>query len=402
MATSFLSIEFLSFSFLSVFLISILGGSARQAVFLAANLAFVWLIVGFQGTLSTLAFCVLGYALIQAHLRSPGLKLFLTLPAFVALFAYMRNYEMLQWFLPDDALTNALRTIGLSFILFRIIHVLIDARSGTLRELDFFTYLNYCLSFTTFMMGPIQRYQDYYDQWNGHTRAIDPTFEAHLDAVLRILLGLVKAYVLAAWANTLALKADTNVLDLSAVGFVVRLYAFYFYLYLNFSGYCDIVIGIGSLFGVRPPENFDMPFIARTISDFWLRQHRSLTLWLTDYVFAPTYKAMLSGGPLSGSPMLAGSLALFLTMLVSGLWHGTSVGFLLFGLAHGLYLVIYHVWDHWLVRTWGRRRTAAFRRTWPARTMGIFLTFNAAAFAFLFFRLDTPHLYQFLNSLFRS
>ena len=402
MTTSFLSIEFFSFSIASVILLSLLGGSARQTVFLAVNLIFVWLIVGFQGALSTVAFCVLGYALIQAHLRWPHLRLYLTLSAFVALFAYMRNYEMLQWFLPDDVLTNALRTIGLSFILFRIIHVLVDARSGTLRELDFFTYLNYCLSFTTFMMGPIQRYQDYYDQWHGRRQAIDPTFEAHLDAVLRILLGLVKAYVLAAWLNTLALKADTNVSDLNAVGFIVQLYAFYFYLYLNFSGYCDIVIGIGSLFGVRPPENFNMPFIAQNISDFWLRQHRSLTLWLTDYVFSPTYKAMLSGGPLSRSPVLAGSLALLLTMLVSGLWHGTSVGFLFFGLAHGLYLVTYHIWDHWLVRMWGRRHAAAFRTTRPARAAGIFLTFNAAAFAFLFFRLDTPHLYQLLNGLFRS
>jgi len=184
-APSFLSIEFFAFAVTSIFLISALGGSTRQAVFLAVNVAFVWLVVGFQGTLSTLAFCVLGYALIQAHLRWPNLRLYLTLPAGVALFAYMRNYEMLQWFLPDDVLTNALRTIGLSFILFRIIHVLIDARSGTLRELDFFTYLNYCLSFTTFMMGPIQRYQDYHDQWYGHARAIDPTFEAHVDAVLR-------------------------------------------------------------------------------------------------------------------------------------------------------------------------------------------------------------------------
>lgn len=402
MATSFLSTEFFKFFLLSVFLISVFGGLARQAVFLAVNLIFVWLVVGPEGTLSTLVFCALGYALIKAHVQWPNIKLYLTLPLFVALFVYMRNYEMLQWFLPDNVLTNTLKTIGLSFILFRIIHVLIDARSGTLRELEFFTYLNYCLSFTTFMMGPIQRYQDYYDQWYGHRQAIDPTFEAHLDAVLRILLGLVKAYVLAAWVNKLAMKADTSVLDLSVVGLIVRLYAFYFYLYLNFSGYCDIVIGIGSLFGVRPPENFNMPFIAQNIPDFWQRQHRSLTLWLTDYVFAPAYKAMLSGGTLSRSPLLAGSLALLLTMLVSGLWHGTSVGFLLFGLAHGLYLVTYHIWDHLLVRNWGRKRTASFRKTWPARAAGIFLTFNAAAFAFLFFRLDTPHLFQLLNGLFGS
>jgi D-alanyl-lipoteichoic acid acyltransferase DltB (MBOAT superfamily) len=363
---------------------------------------FVWLVLGTEGTLSTILFCLLGYALIKAHVQWPELKLYHTLPAFVALFAYMRNYELLQWVLSDDILTTSLRTIGLSFILFKIIHVIIDARSNTLRDLEFATYLNYCVNFTTFMMGPIQRYQDYYDQWHGHKQAIDPTFEAHLDAVLRILLGLVKAYVLASWASQLALRADTNVLDISLVALVVKLYAFYLYLYLNFSGYCDVVIGIGSLFGVRPPENFNMPFIAQNISDFWLRQHRSLTLWLTDYVFSPAYKKMLSGDALALYPLLAASLALLLTMLVSGLWHGTSIGFLLFGLAHGVYLVIYRAWDHVLVGRWGRKRTNAFRKTWPARAAGIFLTFNAAAFAFLFFRLDTPHVFQIFEGLFSS
>ncbi len=349
---------------------------------------------------TTPLFCLFGYALIKAHLRLPTLKPFHTLPILVVLFAYMRNYEMLQWVLPGNLLTNIFRTVGQSFILFKIIHVLIDARSRTLRDLEFFTYMNYCLSFTTFMMGPIQRYQDFYDQWYGHKQAIDLTFEAHLDAMLRILIGLVKAYVLAAWVNKLALQADTNVLELSFAGWIIKLYAFYFYLYLNFSGYCDVVIGIGSLFGVRPPENFNLPFIAQNIPDFWLRQHRSLTLWLTDYVFSPAYKAMLSGDALSGFPLLAGGLAFLITMLVSGLWHGTTIGFLLFGLAHGVYLVFYHVWDHHLTRYLGRKRVTQLRKTWPARGVGIFLTFNAAAFAFLFFRLDTPHLFQFLNDLF--
>ena len=382
-----------------ILLLTTLGGLVRQVVFLAANIAFVWFILGTEGTLSTLVFCLLGYALVEAHLRWPTLRPIHTLPFLIVLFAYMRNYEMLQWFLPDDLLTSIFKTVGLSFILFKMIHVLIDARGKMIRDLEFLTYMNYCLSFTTFTMGPIQRYQDFYDQWHGHKQAIALTFEAHLDAVLRILVGIVKAYVLAVWFNDRALQADTAVLDLSLAGWIVKLYAFYFYLYLNFSGYCDIVIGIGSLFGVRPPENFNKPFIAQNISDFWQRQHRSLTLWLTDYVFTPTYKAMLSGNMFAASPILAGSLAILLTMLVSGLWHGTTIGFLLFGLTHGLYLVIYNVWDHYLTRYLGRKRVKQLRKTWPARAAGIFLTFNAAAFAFLFFRLDTPSLFQFLNGM---
>lgn len=396
---SLLSIEFLSLSALSVIALALLAGPVRQLIFLALNLLFVWHLLGPAGTLSTIAFCLFGYLLTRIHLRWPSLKIWFTLPVFVALFIYMRNYELLRWLLPPDLLASALRTVGLSFLFFKIIHVLIDARSGTLRNLEFATYVNYCLAFTTFMMGPIQRYQDYDEQWRGAKLAIDPTFEAHLDAGLRILVGLTKAYVLAAWINALALQPGTDVLQLSVMGWVVKLYAFYFYLYLNFSGYCDVVIGVGSLFGVRPPENFNKPFIARNIADFWQRQHRSLTLWLTDYVFAPTYKSALSGGALASHPVLAANLVLMLTMIVSGLWHGTTIGFLFFGIAHGIYLMIYHSWDHLLIRHLGRKRVNQMRMNWLVRAAGVFLTFNAVAFAFLFFRLDTPRLQQLLEAL---
>jgi len=394
------SLKFLSFAALFVVLVTMLGGAARQVVFLTANAIFIWLLLGPLGTLSTIAFCVLGYALTIAHLKWPRLRIYHTLPVFIGLFIYMRNYEMLQWILPESLLTNMLSTVGLSFLFFKIIHVLIDARSNTLRQLEFITYVNYCLNFTTFMMGPIQRYQDYYDQWHRYKQAIDLTFEAHLDAVLRILAGLVKAYILAAWFYKLALHPDTDMLQLSPLQWVIQLYGFFFYLYLNFSGYCDIVIGIGSLLGVRPPENFNMPFLARNISDFWQRQHRSLTLWLTDYVFSPTYKQALTSNALSSHPVLAGNLALLLTMLVSGIWHGTSIGFLFFGMTHGIYLVIYHSWDHLLAARLGRKRVNRLRENWLARLVAIFITFNAAAFAFLFFQLDTPHLLGLLNGLF--
>ena len=154
--------------------------------------------------------------------------------------------------------------------------------------------------------------------------------------------------------------------------------------------------------GVRPPENFNKPFIAQNISDFWLRQHRSLTLWLTDYVFSPAYKQALSSKRLASHPVLSGNLALMLTMIVSGIWHGTSIGFLFFGITHGIYLAVYHTWDHLLARRLGRKRANQLRKHWLARIVGIIITFNATSFAFLFFQLDTPRLLQLFNGLLRS
>jgi D-alanyl-lipoteichoic acid acyltransferase DltB (MBOAT superfamily) len=311
----------------------------------------------------------------------------------------MRSYDFLKWMLPESLLTQVLSTIGLSFLFFKIVHIMIEARSGTLGQLHFLTYLGYCLNFVTFMMGPIQRYQDFYRQWHGIEQAIPSQFEAHLDALLRVLIGLVKAYVLADRLEVLALRPDTDVLGLPFLDLLVQVYAFYFFLYLNFSGYCDVVIGVGSLLGLKPPENFNLPFLSRNIADFWLRQHRTLTLWLTDYVFSPLYKWTLGRPRLASSPLLAANIALLITMLVSGLWHGTTVNFLFFGLTHGIFLIVYRIWDALLIRWFGRQAVKAWRQKWQVQFVGMILTFNAVAFAFIFFRLDTIQITQLLAHL---
>jgi alginate O-acetyltransferase complex protein AlgI len=298
-----MSFEFIATSLAAVLLLSTLRGSARSLSFLALNVTFLWFVVlGPTGTLSTLAYLLLGYGLVRAAQSKPKFGLQIAIPIYATIFIYMRRYEFLDFILPESLLTQVLATVGLSFLLFKVLHVLIEARSGTLGPIDFPTFVNYCLNFTTFMMGPIQRFQDYRAQWTGNKCAIPLTFEAHLDAVLRILFGMLKAYVLAVWFDERALQADSDIAAFNLAAWTMSAYFFWFYLYLNFSGYCDVVIGVGSLMGVRPPENFNKPFLATNVSDFWLRQHRSLTLWLTDYVFSPCYKKGLEGRFAGRSP----------------------------------------------------------------------------------------------------
>jgi alginate O-acetyltransferase complex protein AlgI len=397
---SLLSPAFLGLALAAVILLSVLRGTARQLAFLALNLVFVWgLLLGPVGALSTLLFALLGYALVQLAIHKRRAGLILGLVLYVAVFIYLRRYDFLEWVLPESLLPRALSTIGLSFLFFKIVHVMVDAYSKTLGRLDPLTYLNYCLNFATFIMGPIQRYQDYRSQWEGETRAIPLEFEAHLDAGLRILIGLVKAYILAPFFEVRALQPDANLLALSFIGLTVQVYAFWFFLYFNFSGYCDVVIGVGSLFGVRPPENFNLPFLARNISDFWLRQHRSLTLWLTDYVFSPLYKKLLMSRWTAGHKLLAVNLSLMTTMMVSGLWHGTTLSFFLFGLVHGLWFVIYRSWDSLLTNRLGKQRVRLLRHNWLVHAGGVFLTFNATAFTFIFFRVRSERVMQALKSL---
>lgn len=385
---SLLSAEFLLLALTAAALVTVLRGTVRQLAFLIANLIFVWgLLLGPIGTISTFVFALVGYLLIRLIQNSSTRAFVLGLGGFVLLFVYMRNYDFLGWMLPDQARTSLLATAGLSFLFFKVVHVMIEARSGTLGQLTFLNYLNYGFNFTAFMMGPIQRYQDFDAQWYGRTSKVPLTFEAHLDSVLRILIGLVKAYVLAEFFAPFALEPGTDVQTAHLLVLLVRIYGFYLYLYLNFAGYCDIVIGIGGLLGVQPPENFDHPYLARNISDFWQRFHRSLTQWLTDYVFSPSYKWALTQDRWHISPLMAMNGALLLTMLVSGLWHGTTLSFFLFGLCHGLYFVVFRTWEALMTKKLGKKKLQALRKRWWVWAISVFITFNAVAFSLVFFRL---------------
>ncbi len=385
-----MSPSFLGLAIASALCLAVLGGAARQLVFLAANVLFVGgMLLSPEGAVSTVLFIIFGYVLVQWILRGSRLSLPVGLTVYILFFVYLRNYDFLGWVLPANAIShNQFATVGLSFLFFKIVHVMIEASSGTLGPIDFLTYSNYSLNFTTFMMGPIQRYQDYAVQWSGREQAIAPTMTAHIDAVLRVLVGLVKAYVIADRLGAYALLDSADLLTVSRLTLMGRVYAFYFFLYFNFAGYCDVVIGLGSLMGIRPPENFDKPFLARNISDFWFRFHRSLTQWLTNYVFTPVYKKALTSSFFGARPLLAMNAALLLTMVVSGLWHGTTISFLLFGLVHGLLFVVFRTWESLAAKRFGKPWLRKWRQRRMVHLLSVVATLTAVALSLVFFRLD--------------
>ena len=132
------------------------------------------------------------------------------------------------------------------------------------------------------------------------------------------------------------------------------------------------MIGIGSLMGIRPPENFDFPFLARNVSEYWLRVHRSLTQWLTDYIFTPSYKFALEARVLARHGFVALAASLMVTMVVAGLWHGTTANFLVFGLIHGAALVVMRGYE-WTMTGWlGRARFRGLRES-PVMTVAAVL-----------------------------
>jgi D-alanyl-lipoteichoic acid acyltransferase DltB (MBOAT superfamily) len=365
-------------------------GALRLSGFLVASGYFAYTYLGVSGMASTVAFCLAGFACAVFVRRYPK-RLWLAISGLTLVFIYARNYSFLGLVLPEGLRTTILVTAGLSFLFFKILHVVIDTAGGTTTP-TLWRYLAYCFNFTTFLLGPIQRYQSFESQWSGTTEAIPATFEAHLDAVNRVLRGLVKKYVVAEYLAAYALQADAPVATMSLVDLQLATYVFYAFLYFDFSGYCDIVIGVGCLLGVRPPENFNLPFLAANPSQYWLRVHESLTRWLTDYVFNPLYAGTLRTSWLGPHPVAAMMLATTVTMLVAGLWHGTTVSFILFGLVHGLYLVVFRSYEHAALEILGRKGLRRLRSSRSWLVASTVLTFHFTATAYIFFVLDIDQL----------
>lgn len=398
---SLLSAEFLALSAAAIVLLNALRGAARTLAFLGLNGVFVESYLTLTGIASTVAFVLLGYGAARLAERKPGTRP-VTIALMTAAFVYMRGYGFLDWCLPESLLTRVLATAGLSFLFFKLLHVVVEAGSGTLGRLSFTEYLNYSFNFTTFLLGPIQRYQDFRSDWNRERETLPRRFEPHLDALNRVLRGLVKKFVLAEMLAPHVLGPGMDVSALSMGDVTLRSYLFYFFLYFDFSGYCDVVIGVGHLMGVRPPENFHLPFLSPNVSQYWLRVHRSLTTWLTDYVFNPLYVTGLRS--LSGKvPVLfLASVCLFVTMFVSGLWHGTTLNFLVFGLMHGAYLIGFRVYESTMRGRLGARGFRHLRGTLASRTLGVALTFHLTSLAYVPFALDADQLRELGGRVFGS
>ena len=388
---SLLSLEFFALALAAILWVRLTRGPFRGLGFAILSLTYIESYVGITGLLVVAGFSLGGYAAALA-LRRSRVAGSIAIVLLTVAFIHVQTYSFLGMVLPSGWIVPALHTVGLSFLFFKVIHVAIDYGGGTIEALPLGEYLVYCFNFTAYLAGPIQRFQEFDEQWRGTREPLAAEFEPHLDATLRILRGLAKKYVLATYLAPWALLPGATVGTASIPHIVAGVYLFYVYLYLDFSGYCDVVIGTGALLGVRPPENFDFPFLAPNVAQFWLRVHRTLTTWLTDYVFNPVLAGLLRAQTRGRSTLLAVSIAMMTTMLVSGLWHGTTANFVLFGLAHGVLLTCFRIYEHAMKARLGRKRFAALRRNPFYRAGATALTFATTGFAYVFFVFDLTQL----------
>jgi alginate O-acetyltransferase complex protein AlgI len=273
---------------------------------------------------------------------------------------------------------HILLPLAISFFTFQQISYLVDAYENKTREYGFLHYALFVTFFPQLIAGPIVHHREMLYQFA--SKAIYKFNHTHMAVGLTIfIIGLFKKVVVAdalATYATMAFSAASSHVVLSLFEAWRGALAYSFQLYFDFSGYSDMAIGLAYMFGILLPLNFNSPYKATNIIDFWSRWHMTLSRFLKDYVYIPL------GGNRRGARRRY--INLMLTMLLGGLWHGAAWTFVLWGGLHGLFLVINHGW-HALRRRLGHDLV---RSGWLATWGGRLLTFVAVTIGWVFFRAE--------------
>ena len=267
---------------------------------------------------------------------------------------------------------NILLPVGISFYTFTQIAFLVDAYRGNVARYGLPHYALFVTYFPHLIAGPILHHKDMIPQFESErTKRPDP--HLILCGLIIFAIGLFKKTCLADGIQPLvapAFGANYPSFDQAWIGAL----AYTFQLYFDFSGYSDMAIGISLMFGIFLPLNFNSPYKATSIVDFWRRWHMTLSQFLRDYLYIPL------GGNRHGRTLRY--VNLMITMLLGGLWHGAAWTFVVWGALHGAYLCVNHAWSNY-----GPAVAPRFARA--ASAAAFVLTFVSVVVAWVFFRADS-------------
>lgn len=289
---------------------------------------------------------------------------------------------------PRQWLSCDISTVGLSFVLFRQLGLSVEARDEQLTEICVGEYLGYTLAFWTFLAGPLQRFEAFRAEWSAWPTAAVSGRET-LDALLRMMIGFTKMFLIAPMAGayaTLAMLPQTP----SVLRVVIFLVACPAFVYVNFAGYCDIMIGVARATGFTLPENFNHPYVARNLNEFWQRWHITLSSMLRDYLYFPMQTSLARRMPI----LPAMALATLMSFFLMGAWHGNLFRFVVFGLLHGFGVVAVNLYTEAIRRRLGKAGIARYRQSAAWRAVGIAVCQTYVIFTFLAFNYDWPEIVE--------
>ena len=260
-------------------------------------------------------------------------------------------------------LLNLVLPLAISFFTFQQIAYLVDSYRGETKEYDFLNYALFVTFFPQLIAGPIVHHKEMMPQFASKWNMVKRYKNIALGLFI-FSIGLFKKVVIADTFAVWATAGFDNAVTLNLIEAWATSLSYTFQLYFDFSGYTDMAIGIALLFNIKLPINFNSPYKATNIQDFWRRWHITLSRFLRDYVYIP-----LGGNKISSFRTYSNLLA---TFVIGGLWHGAGWTFIFWGFLHGMALIIHRVWSNLGFKMW----------TWLAW----FITFNFVNIAWVFFR----------------
>ncbi|MDB4893860.1 MAG: D-alanyl-lipoteichoic acid biosynthesis protein DltB [Firmicutes bacterium] len=277
--------------------------------------------------------------------------------------------------LPALHVSGLVGFLGISYLTFRSLDVIFGIQDRLIKQIRLRDFWLFLLFFPTIASGPVDRYRRFMKDWEQKRSRAE--YLQDLDAAVhRIFRGLLYKFIIAYYIETYWLSAAGA--THTALGGISYMYAYSFYLFFDFAGYSCFAVGVSYLFGVRTPENFDNPFLAQNIRDFWNRWHISLSWWFRDHVYM-RFVMWATKRKLLANKYAISYLGFILSMGLMGIWHGLQWHYILYGLYHAALIIGFDYLSRWNKRhkRWGEGPV------W--RWAGVFITFQVVCFGLLLF-----------------
>lgn len=285
-----------------------------------------------------LAFVYAPWVLVRALGPERALRAVVVVQALAVL--WLRRYAALIPGLGElGVFDHGVAVLGASYVVLRQIQWALHRDDAPDEPTDLGTYTAFLLGGFTLLAGPIVPFGEWRDGFRAKDDVLD--VDTLLAAGHRVVRGYLKVAVLAPILGGLSAVAGVEEAGWTTSARLLSFYLYPLFIYVNFAGYCDVVIGLGALAGQRLPENFDRPFSATNIQEFWQRWHMTFTRWLREYVAYPLQMTLRRRRWPAERATAVGVLTVFLFV---GLWHGAEWGFLLFGVLHGLAVLALRPW----------------------------------------------------------
>ncbi len=232
--------------------------------------------------------------------------------------------------------------IGLSYLNFKAIQMIIEIYDGRITEIKFTTFIYFIMFFPTLSSGPIDRWKRFEENLNSKIEKEEYINEYLIPGFRKIILAIGYKFILAYLIDTYwLLKIPTDITLLNSWNYM---YAYTLYLFFDFAGYSLFAVGTSYIFGIKTPDNFNKPFVSKDMKEFWTRWHISLSRWFGDYIFSRFVLNSMRKKRFKNR-IIASHVAQIITMFVMGLWHGLTTYYIIYGLYQGSALVLTDIYQ---------------------------------------------------------